>query len=65
MGGKPQRDGTIFIGEVDPSRHHVILILIDFNLAIAGGQGSMKWLKNWAGNCLYFMRLLLHYILFL
>ena len=24
----------------------------------------MKWLKNWAGNCLYFMQLLLHYILF-
>ena len=20
-GGKPQRDGTIFMGEVDPSRH--------------------------------------------
>ena len=23
MGGKPQRDETIFMEEVDPSRHHV------------------------------------------
>ena len=36
----------------------------DFNLAVAGGLGWMKWLKNGAGKCLYFMQLLLHYILF-
>ena len=26
MGGKPQRDGTIFMGEFDPSRHHVKIL---------------------------------------
>ena len=36
----------------------------DFNLAIVGGLGWMKWLKNGAGKCLYFMQLFLHYILF-
>ena len=35
----------------------------DFNLAIVGGLGWMKWLKNGAGKCLYFMQLLLHCIL--
>ena len=25
----------------------------DFNLAIVGELGWMKWLKNWAGKCLY------------
>ena len=36
----------------------------DFNSAIEGGLGSMKWLKNGAGKYLYFMQLFLHYILF-
>ena len=36
----------------------------DFNLAIVGGLGWMKWLKNGARKCLYFMQLFLHYILF-
>ena len=36
----------------------------DFNLAIVGGLGWMKWLKNGAGKCLYFMQLFLHYIFF-
>ena len=27
MGGKPQRDGTNFMGEVDPSRHHVKILI--------------------------------------
>ena len=26
MGGNPQRDGTIFMREVDPSRHHVKIL---------------------------------------
>ena len=36
----------------------------DFNLAIVGGIGWMKWLKNAAEKCLSFMQLFLHYILF-
>ena len=36
----------------------------DFDLATVGGLGWMKWLKNGAGKCLYFMQLFLHYILF-
>ena len=36
----------------------------DFNLAIKGGLHSIKWLKNGAGQSLYFMQLFLHYILF-
>ena len=36
----------------------------DFNLAIVGGLGWMKWLKNGAGKCLYFLQLILHCILF-
>ena len=59
-GGKPQGNGTIFMEEVDPSRHQCE----GFNLAIAGGLGWTKWLKNGAGKCLYFMQLFLHYILF-
>ena len=44
-GGKPQRDGTIFMGEADPSRHHVkILIWQLWEL------GWMKWLKMGQGN---------------
>ena len=30
----------------------------DFNLVIVRGLGSMKWLKNGTGKCLYFMQLL-------
>ena len=41
MGDKPQRDGTIFMKEVDPSRHHEKF----FNLAIGGGLGWIKGLK--------------------
>ena len=26
-GGKPQRDGTIFMKEVDPLRHHVTILI--------------------------------------
>ena len=44
MGDKPQRDGTIFMKEVDPSRHHEKF----FNLAIGGGLGWIKGLKNGA-----------------
>ena len=44
MRGKPQRVGTIFYGESwtleTPSK--------DFLLAIGGGLGWMKWLKNGA-----------------
>ena len=36
----------------------------DFNLAIVGGLGWMKWLKSGAGKYLYFMQLFLHYIPF-
>ena len=36
----------------------------DFNLATVGGLVWMKWLKNGAGKCLYFMQLFLHCILF-
>ena len=36
----------------------------DFNLAIGGVLGWMKWLKNGAGKSLYFIQLFLHYILF-
>ena len=31
----------------------------DFNLAIVGELGWMKWLKNRAGKCIYFMQLFL------
>ena len=44
MGDKPQRDGTIFMKEPDPSRHHEKF----FNLAIGGGVGWIKGLKNGA-----------------
>ena len=27
MGGRPQRDGTIFMGRVDPLRHHVKILI--------------------------------------
>ena len=27
MGCKPQKDGTIFVGEVDSSRHHVKILI--------------------------------------
>ena len=56
MGGNPERDGTIFMGEVHTCK--------DFNLAVVGRPGWIKWLKNGAGKCLYFMQLFLHYILF-
>ena len=36
----------------------------NFNLAIVRGLGWIKWLKNGAGKCLYFMQLSLHYIFF-
>ena len=36
----------------------------DFNLAIVGGLGWIKWLKSGAGKYSYFMQLFLHYILF-
>ena len=26
-GGKPQRDGTIFMGEVEPSSHHIKILI--------------------------------------
>ena len=58
MGLKPQRDETIFTGEVHPSRP-----CKDFKLVIVGGIGWMKWLKNGAGKCLHFMKLFLHYML--
>ena len=48
MGGKSQRDGTIFMGEIDPSRHNVKILI------------WIKWLKNGAGKCLLF----LHCIIF-
>ena len=32
----------------------------DFNLAIAGGLGCMKWFKNGARKSLYFIQLFLH-----
>ena len=35
-----------------------------FNLAVIGGLRWMKWFKNGAGKCLYFMQLFLHYIRF-
>ena len=44
MGDKPQRDGTIFMKEVDPSRHHEKI----FNLVIGGRLGWIKGLKNGA-----------------
>ena len=45
LGGKPQRDGIIFMGEVDPEN-----LCKDFNLAIGGGLGWIEWLKNGTGN---------------
>ena len=53
MGGKPQRDGTTFMGEVGswPPKTPCK----DFNLAIVGGLGWMKWLKNGTVKCLYFL----------
>ena len=37
----------------------------DFNLVIVGGGlGWMKWFKNVAWKCLYFMQVFLHYTLF-
>ena len=48
MGGKLQRDATIFMGEVETPRHHVKIPCKDFDLAIEGGLGWMQWLKNGA-----------------
>ena len=42
--GKPQRDGTIFMG----NRH------MYFDLAIGGGLCWIKWLKNKAGKGIIF-----------
>ena len=42
MGGKPHRDGTIFMGAVDPSRQHVKMLIWQL--------GECKWLKNGAGK---------------
>ena len=50
--GKLQKNGTIFLKT--PCK--------DFNLAIGGGLGWMKWLKNGAGKSVCFMELFLHYI---
>ena len=36
----------------------------DFDLENVGGLSWIKWLKNRAGKCLYFMQLFLQYILF-
>ena len=58
MRGKPQRDGIIFMGKFDPSRHHKGL-----DWVIIGVLGWMKWLKKWAGKYLYFIQFFLHYIL--
>ena len=54
MGIKPQKDGNTFMGEVDPSRHHIKILIWQLQ----------KWLKNGARKCLYLMQLILHYILF-
>ena len=59
MGGKQQTDGTIFMGGSWPLKTPYK----DFNLAIVGRLGWMKWLKNGARKCLYFMQLFLRYIL--
>ena len=58
--GKPKRDGTIFMRESWPLKKPCK----DFNLAIVGELGWMKWLKNEAAKCLYLMQLFLNYILF-
>ena len=46
--------GPFLWGELTPCK--------DFNLAIVGGLGWMKWLKSGTGKYLYFMQLFLHYI---
>ena len=60
MGGKLQKDDTIFIGGSLPLKTPCKV----FNLTIGGGLGQTKWLKNGAGKNLYLMQLFLHYILF-
>ena len=60
MGCKQQRAGTIFYGESWPLEAPSK----DFHLAIGGGLGWIKWLKNGQGKVLHFMQLFLHYILF-
>ena len=59
---KGMGDGTIFMGGIDLWRE--LTSCKDFNLAIVGGLGWMKWLKSGAGKYLYFMQLFLHYIPF-
>ena len=58
-GGKPQRMGP-FLRDSWPLKTPCKNV----NLAIGGGLGWMKWLKNGAGKSLYFMQLFLHYIIF-
>ena len=63
-GVKLERDGTIFIGEVDTSRGvnpYVVSPRKDFNLLMEGGLG---WIRIEAWKILYFMELFLLYILF-
>ena len=59
-GGKPQRDGATFYGESctlkTPSK--------DFNLAVGGGLGWMKWLENGAGKGFIFHAIILALYLF-
>ena len=59
-GGKPQRDKGYFYGGSSILK----VPCKDFNLAIVGELGWMKWLKNEAVKCLYLMQLFLNYILF-
>ena len=47
-------DGAIFIGEFDPSRHHVKILI---------WRLQENW-ENEANKSLYFKQFFLHYILF-
>ena len=53
MGAKPHRGRWLLIRPYK-----------DFNLAVGGGLGWMKWFKNGVKKSLHFMQLFLHYILF-
>ena len=59
LGGQSTKGWDHFFGESWPLKTSCK----DFNLAILGGLGWMKWLKNRAMKCLYYMQLFLHCIL--
>ena len=53
IGGKPQRDGKMFMGKVDHKKP-----CNNFNLAIGGGLSCTKWLKTGAWKKFIFLAII-------